>query len=355
MKRILLFPYHPDVELLAAKASELKGYCIAGVHSFKEDASVTEAVNGKLGCTGTFAEMLKQCDIVLLLDGYRELRTEKYYEVIQSALAEGKQVVVTPIAEQKLDLEAYKGNYTVLRDTLEAELLGENEAEPIKYTIETPVIAVFGMGKNCCKFENQILLKSILDREGCRSVWISSNPLGALFGGHSMPDFLFDRHLALEEKVIRFNHFVYQISAAQKPDVFVIGIPEGISEFAEYEYNHFGEYPLAVGSAVQVDSAVLCTYFLAELRVEGVEKLASHCREKFGLPVHMVSIGRTAFEKMQELKQISYLFLEEEYLQKHYKAGAGQPDTYVGIWEAQRPEAAAQKIFDRLWGNPDVL
>ena len=30
MKRILLFPYHPDVELLAAKASELKGYCIAG-------------------------------------------------------------------------------------------------------------------------------------------------------------------------------------------------------------------------------------------------------------------------------------------------------------------------------------
>ena len=54
MKKVLLFPYHPDVELLARRMSLLKGASIIGVYSFREDESVIKDINGKLGCTGIF-------------------------------------------------------------------------------------------------------------------------------------------------------------------------------------------------------------------------------------------------------------------------------------------------------------
>ena len=44
MKKLLLFPYHPDIELLAEKSDMLQGVSIAGVHSFREDLAAVAAV-----------------------------------------------------------------------------------------------------------------------------------------------------------------------------------------------------------------------------------------------------------------------------------------------------------------------
>ena len=93
MKKLLLFPYHPDIELLAEKSDMLQGVSIAGVHSFREDLAAVAAVNETLGCTGNFTEMLAQCDTVLLLDDYRNSEMKKYYDVMQEALGAGKQVI----------------------------------------------------------------------------------------------------------------------------------------------------------------------------------------------------------------------------------------------------------------------
>lgn len=354
IKKLLLFPYHPDVELLAEKASELKDVFLTGVYSFKEDSLAVKGINEKLGATDDFEEMLNRCDSVLLLNNYRECKKEKYYEVIQAALDAGKQVVITPMAKTELDLETYEGKYTVL-ENIPAHASPEGEMGNMRYTIETPIITIFGMGKNCNKFENQILLYSVLEEEGYHPLWISSNPLGALFGGYTTPDFLYDTTLGFEEKIFRFNRFVYQLSIMEKPDVFVIGIPEGISEFSAHEYNHFAEYPLVIGSAVPVDSSIMCTYFIPELDVEGVENLLHHCRERFGFPVHMVSLGRTAFERMEGEQQVTYLFLGKEYLEKHHVSVKNQSDTYVGVWESEKIKKSMQKLLDRLAGNPDAI
>ena len=358
MKKLLLFPYHPDIELLAEKSDMLQGVSIAGVHSFREDLAAVAAVNETLGCTGNFTEMLAQCDTVLLLDDYRNSEMKKYYDVMQEALGAGKQVMITPGMAHKLDLSGYRGQYAVLSHMPEESSANTGTqvgSEQKKHIIESPVAAVFGMGKNCCKFENQILLKSVLDREGYASVWVSSNPLGALFGAYTMPDFLFDGHLALEEKVIRFNRFLYGLSVSHAPDLFVIGVPEGISEFSVHEYNHFAEYPLVIGSAVSVDSTVLCTYFMPKLDMAGMAGMALHCRERFGFPVQMASVGRTAFVQQSEDKQIAYLYLKEEYLRKHYETCPDQPDVYAGVWETEKIQAAIRKTVGRLEGNPDAI
>ena len=111
MKKLLLFPYHPDIELLAEKSDMLQGVSIAGVHSFREDLAAVAAVNETLGCTGNFTEMLAQCDTVLLLDDYRNSEMKKYYDVMQEALGAGKQVMITPGMAHKLDLSGYRGQY----------------------------------------------------------------------------------------------------------------------------------------------------------------------------------------------------------------------------------------------------
>ena len=73
MKKLLLFPYHPDVELLAEKTKELEDVSVVGVCSFREDQAAADAVNQRLGCTGSFTELLEKCDTLLLLDDYREI------------------------------------------------------------------------------------------------------------------------------------------------------------------------------------------------------------------------------------------------------------------------------------------
>lgn len=113
-----------------------------------------------MGCTGNFAEMLEKCDIVLLLDNYREFRTEKYYEGIRAAINEGKRIVAMLLIGQKLDLKLYQGKCFILQNIPEIDfdnIKKEDRSGKVKHIIETPIIAVFGMGKSCCKLNNGIL------------------------------------------------------------------------------------------------------------------------------------------------------------------------------------------------------
>ena len=153
--------------------------------------------------------------------------------------------------------------------------------ENIKLILETPVIAVAGMGKNCCKLEIQQVLYRVLKEKGYRPAWISSNPLGILQGGYSMPDFFFSDKLSLEKKILALNHYLFAYERTKKPDVFLIGVPEGITEFESHEYNHFAEYSLVVCNAVHVDSAVLCTYFMKVDQADGIWNLVQYCRQRF--------------------------------------------------------------------------
>lgn len=358
MKKILLFPYHPDMETLINHKSVLKDAQIIGVCSYREDTVATDALNKKLGSRGDFEEMLAECDQILLLENYRNCRTEKYYEIMNKAINAGKQVIMVPQVERDLELEPYKGNYMVLKNIPDLNL-PESERVKIfereKYKIETPVIAVYGMGKHCNKFENQLLLKNVLDEGGYDTAWISSNPLGVLFGGYTMPDFLFDKKRSFESKVFAFNDFLYRLAFVKKPEVFLIGVPEGISEFEMHEYHHFAEYPLVIGSAVSVDSGVFCTYYLDTPDMQGIDEVASHCREKFGFPVHLVSIGKTTFETISGKEFMAFSFLQEDYIHKHYKAVQNLPDFITTVWDEEKTKESMRTMLGRLQTNMEMI
>lgn len=359
MKNIWFFPYHPDMDLLIEQRSRLKDVTILGISSYKEDAVLVDPLNNILGSSGNFEKGLAECDQLVLLENYRNCKTEKYYEMMEKAISAGIQVVLVPQLAKTLDLKSYQGQYTLLQKTHKVTLSepgGWEVLEQRKYMIKTPVIVVFGMGKHCNKFQNQLFLKEILDGDGYHGVWISSNPLGALFGSYTLPEFLFDEHLAMAEKVLRMNEYLYSLELEKKPDVFLIGVPEGIAEFEKYEFHHFGEYALVIGSAVSVDSAVFCTYYLDAPIRKGIEQVAYHSKEKFGFPVDMVSVGRSHYEMIDGRIEMIYSFLSKEYAQKHYNPADDLGKFLAEVWNTEQLTAAMEKlVVGKLEENAEAI
>lgn len=320
MKKVLCFPYHPDIDTLMKWQKELQDYQIVGVYSYRED-QIQHQLNRQLGNDGSDLEhLLAQCDAVLFLDNYRNCSYEKYYSVLDMATKSHKEILLTPAIASSLHLNSYSGGYTILSNCpqgFDIYLSKKNRLK--KYPMDVPIIAVFGMGKNCGKFDTLLMVQAQLIVEGYHSIALSSNALGALFGCYTLPDFLYSHAYTFEEKILRFNNGLYELSLSEHPDVFVIGVPGGIFEFESVEYNHFSELPLIISKAIDIDIAILSTYHFTELRKEGLQKMYEKCLYQYGAPVYAFSIGHTSFET--DIYSIHYCYLDDEYIQKF------QPDT----------------------------
>lgn len=355
MKNIMLFPYHPDMWILADQVSGLKEYSIVGFASYREDDSIIRELNGKLGNKGDLEEIFQQCDQVIFLEDYRGCRKEKYYEIMEKAIKEGKEIALMPQLKRELELETYEGKCLFLQKDLKIPINQSSLKEKTKYPVEIPVVSVLGLGKHCSKFENQILLKKMFEEKGYHVAWLSSNPLGVLFGGNTLPEFLFEESVSFEEKIFRFNHLMYGISKDRMVDVCIIGVPEGISEFEKYEYHHFAEYPLVISNAFPIDSSVLCTYFLSHPVKSGIEKLKHHIQERFDIPVDMVSIGNISYQLLEDELDVIYMFFEDNYIKEHYAGIEDISNCISGIWEKEKLQEAMEKILERLCSNSDAI
>jgi peptide maturation system protein (TIGR04066 family) len=327
VKRILLFPYHPDIELLVEHKDYIKDFQIIGLISYKEDAKRIRLLIENLALeTMPYEQLIQVCDAVVVLDNYRRFETEKYYRVINDAVANHKEVLVTPLAQTQLDLASYEGKYQLL-ELLPAGVMdfadeyNSRKASGYEnriYEIETPIIAVMGQGINCCKFETQLLVKEVLEEE-YTTITVTSNALGALFGCYTIPAFLF-ADVPFQEKIIKFNYYIRKISKAYDPDVILIGIPEGVAPFEREEFHHFAEYPLVISNAVSIDMAILCTYFVQGTKLkEGLKKVVEFCQHKLNILIGAISISKTSFEIPAEMhERIVFEYLDRAYLDKYY-------------------------------------
>lgn len=323
MKKVLFFPYHPDLKTLIDHKDYLKGYQIAGFISYKEDKGLLHSLNQSLGLEDIpYDQLIQDCDAVILLDNYRGFEIGKYYQVIQDVIGHQKDIFITPLALSQLDFENYHVQYKLLEllpdgiDDIKEEYAIMREIKI--YDVDVPIIGVFGQGKNCDKFENQLLLKEVLEEE-YEVITVTTNALGVLFGCYTIPSFLYE-NLPFQEKIVIFNYYIKNISKHGNPDIIILGIPEGISPFEKQEYHHFAEYPLILSSAVPIDMAILCTYFMHGPKLENALKgIAEYCRKRFNVPVGAIAISRTVFEIPNEThEKIVFEYLDKSFLQKYY-------------------------------------
>ena len=239
----------------------------------------------------------------------------------EDAILYDKEIMITAHIADQLELSKYRGRFSVVKKEVctpeELQFQYDNVYRSCLYDLDTPVIGVMGQGKNCGKFHCQLLLSRILENE-CQAVVLSSNPLGALYGFYTMPDFLYDS-IPFYEKVIKFNTYIRMIERKENPDIIIIGIPEGIVPFEQREFNHFAEYALVITSAITIDAGILCTYFVhGKLLSKGIDDLMTFCSTKFGMPMEAMCISNIYCEvPHSDISPIIYEFLDDSYMCKY--------------------------------------
>lgn len=361
MKKIAFFPFHHDLEVVLQNKDKLVGAEIVGITSYKEDCLAIESLCDKYGLPKkSYEQVLADCDEVVLLDNYRSYSTKKYYSVISDANELGKKVIITPLAASQLDLSAYEDKYELLyKEPKGADIIDERYEKSPKYKLydlDVPVIGIMGQGKNCGKFECQMLVDDAINRE-CKTAVISTNPLGVLFGYYTMPAFMYEP-LPLHEKVFKFNMYVRHVESAEKPEMIIVGIPEGIVPFKERDFNSFAEYALAITSAISIDIAILTIYFVHEEIVDsGLQDIIQFCEERFRTPIGAVYMCNVIYEIPQSklYYPITFEFLNNEYVTKYR---ASLENSKMPIFDSHNRERAAnilQDIINSIRDNIQVI
>ncbi len=237
MKKIVVFPYHPDINILFEFNNLLKDTMLCGVLSYYEDRHIVGPLNNALGISKVSdIDMIQNCDALIIVDNYRNYKIDKYYEIFNIALKYNKDIYITPLAIEQLNLKQYTGKYHKLEfipngfNSINEEFsIRQKTNDPYIYDIDIPIVAIMGQGKNCGKFHTQLLFSEILNKKYAVAS-ICTNALGILFGCYSIPSFLYS-NISFQEKIIKFNYYIHRIKTEISPDIIVLGIPEGIFPF----------------------------------------------------------------------------------------------------------------------------
>lgn len=126
-----------------------------------------------------------------------------------------------------------------------------------RYSIDVPVIMVMGTSIMTEKFDLQLSIRRKLQDIGYKVSQIGSKSFCELFGFHSIPDWFFDCTYLEADKISMFNKFMKYIETEEKPDVIVVGVPEGIIPLTKKHHFNYGIYAFEICCAVAPDYAIL--------------------------------------------------------------------------------------------------
>lgn len=365
MTRILLFPYHPDIITLIEFKSSLVEFELCGVASYIDDAEIVRKLNNEIRCSdANYNNLLEECDAILLLDNYRNYALDKYYEIISDAINFRKKIYITPLAATQLDLGNYAGKYELLARyptdlseiDKEYDISKQINAGMRMYKIEPPILAILGQGKCCSKFETQLLVSNYLSKDYEYS-WVSSNALGVLFGGFTLPPFLFSEKISFQEKIVKYNHYIYKLTENHPSDCILLGIPEGILPFRRKEFNHFAEQPLIASYAVDIDVSILCTYFTGtDLSEESLRNLINYCHNRFSVTVSAAVVSKTSYHLPEQNQDpITYVFFDQQFLKKYYPHFDGINFPFIDLMHSEKSIRTFKRAIHQIEENMDVI
>lgn len=358
MKRAAVFPYNHDFDTLIRFQHLLIDYRIVAMVSFIEDKYYLEHCSSDYGIqtSSDLKEIIGEVDSIVLLDNLLGVEKDNYRMVIDIALSNKKEILLSPELANELGLYDKHNNIILLQKTKQW-----NELKDLNriFEISLPVISVLGIGEHCDKFKLQLIIKEELEKKGYHPVVFCSNALGALFGMYTLPPFLFNKTgISFEERVLRFNHILYQICKEKLYDQIIIGFPGGIVPFGPRESNHFAEIPSILSNAVHTDAAIVNTFIPEWLDDEYFDKISNYCFYKFNCAVAAFGISEQKLDYNEETDQHNPLFLENELAQLLYNKNIENNTLntiLINISDIKDAQKGINEIINELEKNPPVL
>ena len=257
-KRLALFPMTKDLCAVARHAAMLQGYTLSHILApaytglAGQDVSLAD---GGSTCGVSFAayseDTLADCDVLLVDYDENMKELDIYQSATDTARRLGKEVILTRKLAQLLNAPED------VCDTA-AGTWPTNIPEQL-YEIDVPVITVLSQGPRTDQLAVELTLRKHFMDAGYKVAQLSSHIAGTLFGFDSLPTFLYEQRDAYD-KMLRFNHYVKDMTQAASPDVLIMGAPEGIMKYNNNVLMGMGYLPQIICDAVPSDLPVLCMY-----------------------------------------------------------------------------------------------
>lgn len=150
--------------------------------------------------------------------------------------------------------------------------------------INTPIIAVCGIAPMTQKFDLQLYLRNHLLHNGYKVSQIGTKLNSQLFGFHTWGDALYDNTFSETEKIARINQFIKDIETEEKPDVFIIGIPDALVPYTHKHTFRYGVPAFEIFHAVSPDFTIM-SLFNGEYTDEFYEEMTKLCNYKFNVDI----------------------------------------------------------------------
>lgn len=206
----------------------------------------------------------QKIDAVLITDSSNKIQDEQIYEVIENMLKHNKQILLARSVQETVYnkiLQLVKNHSGSMIDVMKENKVSDIDISPLAiHDIYTPIICVVGVGEQTDKLLVQLSTKRYLEEKGYHVVLVSSrNNSVFLNNTYPFPDFM-DSNIPSEQKIILYNHFIKKIEQEEKPEVIIVGVPEGIMPISKFQVGHFGIHAFEVLNAVNPDFLVMCLY-----------------------------------------------------------------------------------------------
>ena len=343
MKKAIIFPYTADAITLFENRDDSLIH-IDSVLCFKEDLrSVSQKVEGITFDMPTFEK--RGIDSIIICDNLLNNPLSAFQKVIFDGVKHGLSIQITPYLYTQLQqfglLDPVPPQSNISTISLEEFCL--DEPLPKLYPINVPVIAVMGLTPNSSKFDVQVELRKTFSDAGYKATVIASNSLGKLLGMHIYPEFMFSDH-SLAKKTYGFNHYVNKLVKDERPDVIIIGIPDGIIPYNQKIHNSFGEITSIVCHAVHPDFSILTSGFLDVVNQDYFSQLKLLCRYRFDTEIFAFCISNNKIQENDTGDGYDTYFLRNEFAES--LPGFGNENIDNVFYNADH--IGRKKVFQKL-------
>lgn len=150
--------------------------------------------------------------------------------------------------------------------------------------ISVPLIAICGMAPMTQKFDLELYYRKHLLNDGYKVSQIGTRKISNLFGFHSWDKELFDNSFCECEKILRINQYIKDIEETEKPDVFIIGVPDALMPYTQKHTFMYGVPAYEIFSAMSPDYAVM-SLFNGEYTDDFYKEMANVCNYRYNFDV----------------------------------------------------------------------
>ncbi|WP_159081770.1 TIGR04066 family peptide maturation system protein [Paenibacillus sp. CAA11] len=260
-----------------------------------------------------FEGKVAECDTVLFLEGLSEKYLNSYVKKIEWSQQLGKRVVISEDLNHVLESHGYifDGIQILTNNhTDHVGYLNRGTTEGI-YPIHVPIVSILGLGRHCNKFNIQLELGAYFKQTGYKVLQLGTKKMSELFGFRALPEFLYNNSLSVTDRVLAFNHYVYQLSQTESPDLIIVGYPGGILPIDDLHHNDYGTLPFILSNALQTDIGILSLYYNPGLTEAYFKEFQQCCKYRFNIPVNYFHISNSRYLIDDNNKQLSFLHLKD--------------------------------------------